>query len=165
MICGKPISYVLFNNESLPSPSLRSDVKVISTDKRSPATAVSAPASLTILFSRPPSPFLKVWHDAATNKVPAVRNRIDFFILFVGYLIYSVSIALYSDIIDLNLFTTLLRSSCELPPEAFKCPPPLKYFLQISLQGISPIERKDNLINSVLSTINAANLMPLTDSA
>src|SRR5690606_11201810 len=75
------------------------------------------------------------------------------------------SIALYSGNIDLNLFTTLLRSSCELPPEAFKCPPPLKYFLQISLQGISPIERKDNLTNSVLSTINAASLMPLTDSA
>lgn len=66
---------------------------------------------------------------------------------------------------DLNLFTVWLSVSVELPPEAFKCPPPLKYFLQISLHGISPVDRKDNLINSVLSINKAANRMPLTERA
>ena len=62
------------------------------------------------------------------------------------------------------ILTALSKGNGNSPPEAFKCPPPLKKASAILLHGKSSTERSDTRITSlsVSSRREMLNFMPLT---
>src|SRR5687767_11695570 len=83
------------------------------------------------------------------------RRHTAFFIFY-----YFVIGRRISDKICLKYATVSIKFKSDLPPEALKCPPPLKYCLEKLFTSKFPLLLKDNLTSSTRSVINVEKSMP-----